>query len=114
MKTVEMVRHASQVQDSAIQGIMDAIKAGDSKALSESLKIGSKAAFVVVKGTNIAKNADKYETAAQDAEEVTSQLPSLLKSKDAYAKAQAITRLNSARRKSSALRKVEEVLAKIS
>lgn len=113
MTTIDMVKAGAAVQDKALSEMLEAIRKGDAKGLSRAIKTGSVAAFVVKKGSAIAENPEKYETAAKNVKDAQADLPSMLKSSDALAKAEFITRFSSARRAASALTKVEEKFGKL-
>lgn len=108
MMTVDMVKASGAVAQKSLAELLSALKSGDVKAQSRALKTGAIAAFVVKKGQAIAANAEKYETAAADkAECEKTVLPALAKSTDYVAIAEGITRYNAAKRKASAITKLE-------
>ena len=107
MNIVEMVRTSDEVQRKALAEMIEAINSNDSARLSKALKVGTVAAYVVKKGSAIAENAERYQSASNDLDECKRMSSSVLVSSDKLAVAEHITRLSSAKRRASALTKVE-------
>ncbi len=112
MNTSNVIKTAGLTLDEQIKVIQAAQKAGDSKALSNALRVGGIASMVVEKSSTIAANPEKYEKAEEESN-IAKVLPKLQALTDERAKAQGFTRFKSQYRAASQVRKVESLLEKM-
>lgn len=113
MNTTTVIKTADAVLNEQIRVILAAQKAGDSKALSNALRVGGIASVVVEKSAMIAANPEKFERAAAESD-IAKVLPNVAKIADERARAEGFLRFKSAYRAASQVRKVEGLLEKMS
>lgn len=111
MNIVEVVKNASASVDEVFARAQAAAKKGDVDALFEASKAGAKPSLILRKASAIAAKPERYEHAEENFQSAAGDIAKVDPRKlDAMAKAEAMTRFNSARRRYSAVRTLEKIV----
>ncbi len=111
MEMLQAVKTAGKALALSIEAIQAAKASGDVDALFEAAKRGAKPAMIVKKASAIISHPDRYEGASERFTKETDNITKVdVKTADALAMADAVSRFNSAKRRYSAVRNVEKLI----
>lgn len=108
MKTAVLT--ADKLLNKSLADIKAAKESGDVDALFKAARSGAKPAMIVHKAAAIIKNPERYEGTEKRFKAEADSIVTLSESDDVMAKADAISRFNSAKRRYSAVRNVEKLI----